>query len=429
MNRVSMGVFAAAMLAAGFLSAEDAAISSVSARQDWPWSGKVCIDFTVTGAKCDVKLTASFDDANPFVLDERHLSGDIFGVEPGRRHVEWDPVAAGYGNRTLTNFKVLAEPVDPNERLYMIISLETGAVTYANAAPAEGWIDSNPEFYKRKMVFRRIPAGTFTMGYPDEMLAPVGIPATNMDNHRFRAHTVTISSDYYMSVYELTEGQHYVVTSVVARTEIGPTPTSRISHRIDYVGVRGKPSDGIHWPDTAGDPYKVADGSFLADIRSIIANKLPSDWVIDLPTSAQWERAAKADTPANTYWSSGGTATDDILTLSNCLAQVAVNKKFGGRETANVGTRAPNGWGLYDTSGCRWEWVLDYYTYYIPDPVDETDPVGPATGGNYATRQRRGGDTSTTTIGQLSNVFFGQNGDSGSYHGARLCIHTKRIEK
>ena len=428
MNRVSTGVFTAAMLAAGLLSAEDAAISSISARQDWPWSGKVCIDFTVTGTNCDVKLTASFDGTAAVVLDERHLSGDLFNVAPGSHHVEWDPAAAGYGGRTLTNFKVAAEPVDPNERLYMIVELDTGAVSYANAAPANGWIASDNQFYKKKMVFRRIPAGTFTMGYSDEMLAAISLPATNSDNHRFRAHTVTISSDYYISVYQLTQGQYSVVTAAVAGVSLGAVSSSQISQRIQYHGLRGTSGEGIHWPDTEGDPYKVAPGSFLDKMRTILADKLPSDWVIDLPTSAQWERAAKADAPADTYWVTGGTAADSYETLSNCLAQVAANKNFGGIESANVGNRMPNGWGLYDTSGCRWEWVLDYYTYYLPDPVEETDPVGPATGGRYTTRQRRGGATDTSVIGQLSNVFFGQSGEDAN-QGVRLCIHMKRIEK
>ena len=174
MNRVSMGVFAAAMLAAGFLSAEDAAISSVSARQDWPWSGKVCIDFTVTGAKCDVKLTASFDDANPFVLDERHLSGDIFGVEPGRRHVEWDPVAAGYGNRTLTNFKVLAEPVDPNERLYMIISLERAPSRMRMPRQPRGGLTRTPSSTSEKWFFGEFPPVRSRWGIPMKCLHPSG---------------------------------------------------------------------------------------------------------------------------------------------------------------------------------------------------------------------------------------------------------------
>ena len=428
MNRVSKGVFAAATLAAGFLCAEDARISSISARQDWPWSGKVCIDFAVAGTNCDVKLTASFDGTAVFALDERHLSGDLFNVAPGLHHVEWDPVAAGYGGRTLTNFKVAAEPVDPNGRLYMIVELDTGGVSYTNAAPTNGWIASDNQFYKKKMVFRRIPAGTFTMGYSDEMLTAISLPTTSMDNHRFLAHAVTISSDYYMSVYELTQGQYNVVTAAVAGVSLGTTYDSQLARGISYAILRGASGDGIHWPDTEGDPYRVSPGSFLDKMRTILADKLPSDWVIDLPTSAQWERAAKADTPTDTYWATGGTAADNYETLSNCLAQVAANSNFGGIDSASVGTRKPNGWGLYDTSGCRWEWVLDYYKSYRPDPVDETDPVGPATGGEYATRQRRGGATDTSVIGQLSNVFFGQNGENFS-QGVRLCIHMKRIEK
>jgi eukaryotic-like serine/threonine-protein kinase len=84
-----------------------------------------------------------------------------------------------------------------------------------------------------------------------------------------------------------------------------------------------------------------------------------------LPTEAEWEYAARADSPKSRY---------------GALDKIAWYSDNSGQETHPVGQKQPNAWGLYDTLGNVWEWVADWYDdkYYASCPRE--DPQGPATG-------------------------------------------------
>jgi formylglycine-generating enzyme required for sulfatase activity len=96
-----------------------------------------------------------------------------------------------------------------------------------------------------------------------------------------------------------------------------------------------------------------------------------------LPTEAQWEYAAK-----------GGNGSPGNYTYagSNTVGDVAWYSGNSGSTTHAVGTKAPNGLGLYDMSGNVYEWCWDWYGSYSNNA--QTDPSGASSGSD---RVKRGG--------------------------------------
>ncbi len=92
-----------------------------------------------------------------------------------------------------------------------------------------------------------------------------------------------------------------------------------------------------------------------------------------LPTSAEWEYAARAGSTTSRYGE---------------LDAVAWHLGNSGGRSHEVGQKHPNPWGLYDMLGNVWEWVADWYDegYYPRSPSQ--DPPG-SSSGQY--RTLRGG--------------------------------------
>jgi formylglycine-generating enzyme required for sulfatase activity len=85
-----------------------------------------------------------------------------------------------------------------------------------------------------------------------------------------------------------------------------------------------------------------------------------------LPTEAQWEYAAR----------SGG--KDEIYSGGNDIDKVAWFSDNTKTRTHIVGTKAPNGLGIYDMSGNVWEWCRDWRGKYTSNA--ERNPKGPVSG-------------------------------------------------
>jgi sulfatase modifying factor 1 len=96
-----------------------------------------------------------------------------------------------------------------------------------------------------------------------------------------------------------------------------------------------------------------------------------------LPTEAEWEKAAKGG--RNDKWS----GTSDKGSLGDYAwiddSAVPLDKRSGSRPHP-VGTKNPNGYGIYDMSGNLLEWVSDWYdhAYYKKGP--KANPPGPEKG-------------------------------------------------
>ena len=210
--------------------------------------------------------------------------------------------------------------------LYCVIDLSKGSsassypVTYYDAPPSEGF--NTIEYKTTKLVLKRVDAGTFTMGDSSEW--------------NNQPHTVTLTKQFYMGLFEVTQKQWELVMGE------NPSCFSGGVHPVEcvsYDDIRGS-SEGARWPKS----NSVDSGSFLGKLRA----RTGIDF--DLPTEAQWEYTCRAGT--DTSYSYGDRANGDYMWYGDNSSG----------STHEVGTKEPNPWGFYDMHGNVWEWCLDWHT-------------------------------------------------------------------
>ncbi len=311
-------------------------VSDVTARQRYPWNGKIDIDYTVTGTDtADTTLAVSLTD---------HDTGRVYTLtDAGRHRVTWDTAVDGLdlvsSNVTATVSLVRRGTASTvAEGLYCVIDLSGGPdatwwpVSYLSAVPSGGWTD---EYKTTKLVLRRIEAGTFILG----------------DDQTREDYRVTLTRPFYMGVFKVTQRQWELVMGALP----GNSPFNHgygdvyPVYYISYDDIRGGLL-GAQWPESSA----VDASSFLGRLRA----KTGLDF--DLPTEAQWEYACRAGTTTTHYW--GDVLDDDYVWYSS---------NSDSDEVHPVGTRLPNAWGLYDMNGNVWEWGRDWYGFlnYGVDPV------------------------------------------------------------
>lgn len=183
-----------------------------------------------------------------------------------------------------------------------------------------------------------IPPGSFVMG------SPTNEPLRGSDEVR---HTVNITQGFYMSKYEVTQGEFLSV--------VGSNPSF-------FTGSSNLPVESVTWSAATNYCARLT-------AREAAAGRLPAEWTYRLPTEAEWEYACRAGT--TTAYTTGSTL-DKSLANYNPGDGTAVGKP------TPVGSYPPNAWGLYDMMGNEWEWCQDLYGAYPTNTV--SDPAGAATG-------------------------------------------------
>ena len=389
-------------------------LTSVTAAQDWPWSQKVHIDYTLEAdAPCDLEVSATWRGCGaPLRLMRANgLSGLTFGVASGSGTLTWDPHAAGLTN-ALPGLKFTVTPVLVSSRTYLVLDLVSGEHEYLSDVPSGGWTE---EYKTTKLVFRRIPAGTFQMGVPQAHKEFIG----GKWDEREGVHSVTISHDYYLAIFLLTQAQYAAINNKAVSDET----TKLQPYRDTYVNLRDRnkqPGEIDNWPLTG---HAVEKSTPIGLLRA----KFGSEFLFDLPTEAQWERAARAGSSGIWYsidgYPNGGTP-DELGTWGNdkCRAFLdAIGKWEGSSVAADVGQCTPNAWGLYDLIGLNMEWCLDQWTFDTSALPDSTDPLGSAVTTKPSQRVLRGG--CSTAINMSVVIGKRNNGITGAKYGVRLAVH------
>lgn len=229
--------------------------------------------------------------------------------------------------------------------VYMqVLNIDADFVTRI-AGVSQGMLVTNVNQFVPGMV--PMPPGTFQMGSN----APSGAPYFGSPIEQ-PVHPVTISEPFWIGQYEVTQGEYQAVMGVNPSFFIGSN----------------RPVEQLSWFDA------VAYCQSLTALEGAAGN-VPAGYEYRLPTEAEWEYACRAGT--TTEFAVG---TGVALTCSDARFGFShhTSSSCGSNGTVNVGSYAPNAWGLFDMHGNVREWCLDSYAAYAAAHV--TDPF--VTGGS-----------------------------------------------
>jgi formylglycine-generating enzyme required for sulfatase activity len=214
----------------------------------------------------------------------------------------------GRGNCQSDRIEDIIEPEEPRELTIEMWTefLDTIAKNESQEAPPQAvdiWTEP-----VTGMEFVWVPGGSFMMG-SDESEA--------FDDEQ-PVHEVRLGG-FWIGRYPVTQGQWQKI--------MGNNPSKFISGD-DF------PVEMVSWNDAKAYIEKLS---------------CPSGQPFALPTEAQWEYAARSGGKNEKY--AGGSNLDSV----------AWHRGNSGGKTHRVGTKTPNGLGIYDMSGNVWEWCEDLY--------------------------------------------------------------------
>lgn len=212
-----------------------------------------------------------------------------------------------------------------------------------------------------------VRGGVFSMGSQSDDEAKSNYnPYAQPENP---VHKVELS-DFYIGKYEVTQEQWIAVMGNNPSCCQGPN----------------KPVENVSWEEIQ---------LYIERLSQLTG--LP----IMLPTSAQWEYAARGGIKSKGYFYSGSNIYEDVAYYRYLLNEDGyVDNDSPLFTTSDVGTKLPNELGLYDMCGNVEEACSDWYGE-IPD-VEQKNPTGPNTGTHHVAR---GGSFYFTNYEKLCNVY------------------------
>lgn len=274
-----------------------------------------------------------------------------------------------------------AEPTEVSTEYTEPILVKT-ATTIKAKAFREGWTASETASadytidvaIHGNMIF--VPGGTFIMG------------RTSGAGHgdELPAHSVTLNS-FYICEYEVTQAEfdEYIPCSGIWENYGGAFGNNYAANKITWYSII-KYCNLRSIGEGLSPAYSIAGSTNPADWGDVPVFTLDSVWDAAicnfgangyrLPTEAEWEYAARGASNEPDYPYSG---SDDI-------DAVAWYQDNSGGIGHLVGTKAPNGLGIYDMTGNMaelcWDWM--HSSYYSVSPSN--NPTGPATGNSRVLR-------------------------------------------
>jgi len=244
--------------------------------------------------------------------------------------------------------------------------------------------------------FILIPAGTFTMGSPDDEYGHL---------YDETQHTVTLTTPFYVSATEVTNQQYadlaqwaydqgYCTATSLSVRDVLDGSTAELLY-LDGFDCEISFGNGVFTVDPGKEDHPVLNVSWYGSVAYCdwlsLSEGLPRaydhvTWECNshdpynavgyrLLTEAEWEYACRAgtQTPFHTgeCLDAGTEANyDGNYPYPDCPSGPFVDG------TVPVGSYPANGFGLYDMHGNLWEWCNDWYGAYAGNEMDPSGPVG-----------------------------------------------------
>lgn len=309
------------------------------------------------------------------------LSGDVQAImkTAGEKTIIWKPTMSWPGqvipdNRVRAVITAYSLDAPPD---YLVVNLAKPSEK-AFFATAEAIPDGiGASRYKTDyLVLRKIPAANVAWR--------MGSPVTEACRDKWNEipHRVTLSKDFYLGVYEVTQAQF--------RRVMGSNP----SYYADAPDADVRPVEsatpnvfaGADGSDMTSPSFVPPVTSFTGKLRSLAVDGI----AYTLPTEAQFEFACRAGAGGGLY--TGKESTEKNLSAiawhAGNWAQDPVSVANGNcNQTHAVGLLQPNAFGLYDMIGNVSEWMMDG-----PAQATAAEAVDPCDGAIAAgTRIMRGG--------------------------------------
>ena len=169
------------------------------------------------------------------------------------------------------------------------------------------------------MVFRKVPAGTYTVLGTSVLHAE-----ENWGQKVLANHTVKFPVDFYIAIFRLTKAQYAAINGDL-------TQTDKSCQIVNMNTIRG--SAGYTAFPTTGPIYNIRNKTGL---------------YADIPTRAMLRVAGTAGVAC--FWADGSVGTTPTASITDYI-WCADNKGSNTIHTVPVGALKPNNWGIYDAAG------------------------------------------------------------------------------
>lgn len=168
-------------------------------------------------------------------------------------------------------------------------------------------------------------------------------------------------SSFYMDLTEVTNEDFQKCI------QVGKCQDCLEKKKCDYIGPK------------YGEPYLKPKQPVLG-VSWYTANEYCEFVGKRLPTEAEWEKAARGPEGSLYPWGDQKATCENSVIEENSKKGCGVEKNL---PTANVKSRSPGVYGLFDMAGNSWEWVSDWYSEsygHCGEFCQKDNPKGPCDG-------------------------------------------------